>query len=324
MSERQEPAFPLGREGKPRDKGLTFVNDHLRPLDKDFLEQVAEYIDYVKIGLSLPILVEKSKIIERIRLYHDLGVKVQSGGTLVQVAYRKHILSQVFDRLKAMGFDAVEISESAIEIPREVKEQIVGSIQKLSIEYFFEVGKKDSEHQVPISYLISKIDEAIELKSPKIVIEGGLGKSARIYDVSGGIIWDNLNEIVGRFGPPNLIFEAPLETQRTALILEFGPNVNLAGVPLESVLPLEMQRLGLTTETLGVSPPVQNVQGSPAVKFVYHLIKTEHPIDQATLIQRSGLPKRTLQAALSNLVETGLIREVPDMSDLRRHKYTPR
>jgi len=85
-----------------------------------------------------------------------------------------------------------------------------------------------------------------------------------------------------------------------------------------------MQRLGLTIETLGVSPPVQNVQGSPAAKFVYHLIKLEHPIDQPTLIQRSGLPKRTLQAALSYLVDSGLVREVSDMSDLRRHKYTPR
>ena len=100
--------------------------------------------------------------------------------------------------------------------------------------------------------------------------------------------------------------------------------MNIAGVPIDDVMPLEMHRLGLTVETLGVSPPVQNVQGSPAAKFVYHLIKAEHPIDQPALIQRSGLPKRTLQAALSYLVDNGLVREVSDMSDLRRHKYTPR
>lgn len=322
MSDRQESTFTLGREGKPRDKGLTFVNDHLSPLDKDFLEQVSEYIDYVKIGLSLPILVDKPWIVERIRRYHDVGVKVQSGGTLVQVAYRKRMLAQVIDRLNAMGFDAIEISESAIDIPRDVKEEIVSSVKRNSMEYFFEVGKKDPNHPVPISYLISKVEEAIDLKSPKIIIEGGLGKGVGIYDPQGEIIWDNLNEIVGRFGPPNLVFEAPLETQRTALILEFGPNVNLGSISLNDVLPLEMQRLGLTIETLGVSPPVQSVQGSPAVKFVYHLIKTEHPIDQPSLVQRSGLPKRTLQAALSYLVEAGLVREIADMSDLRKHKYT--
>ena len=324
MSDGPDTVFPVGREGKPREKVLTLVNDRLRPIDKDLLGPTAQYIDYVKIGLSPPILLEKTTLVERIRRYHDAGIKVQSGGTLVQVAYRKRIVSQVFEKLRAMGFDAIEISESAIDIPREVKEDIINSIKRLSMEYFFEVGKKDTGHQVPVSYLISKIQEAIDLKSPKILIEGGLGKGIGIYDSEGEIIWDSLNEIVGRFGPPNLVFEAPLETQRTALILEFGPNVNLASVSLEDVLPLEMQRQGLTTETLGVAPPVQNVQGSPAMKFVYHLIKTEHPIDQTTLIQRSGLPKRTLQAALSSLVETGLVREIADMSDLRRHKYTPR
>ena len=88
-----------------------------------------------------------------------------------------------------------------------------------------------------------------------------------------------------------LIFEAPLESQLIALTLEFGPNVNLASVPVDDVLSLEMQRLGLTTETLGVAPPVQSVQGSPASKFVYHLIKSEHPIDQQTLIQSRGSPR---------------------------------
>ncbi len=328
MSERTNnfgsTGLALEREGKPRDKGLTFATDRLETLNKELLEQTSEYVDYVKIGLSYPLLLDRSKLIERIRYYHDIGIKVQSGGTLVQVAYKKKILSQVLDRLHSLGFDTVEISESATDIPTEVKEEIVNTLKRLSMDYVFEVGKNDPGHQPPVTYLISKIQEALEFKSPKVIIEGGNGRGVGVYESQGEIVWDSLNEIVGRFGPPNLVFEAPLEPQRTSLILEFGPNVNIASVIIDDVLPLEMQRLGLTTETLGVSPPVQNVQGSPAAKFVYHLIKAEHPIDQPTLIQRSGLPKRTLQAALSYLVESGLVREVSDMSDLRRHKYTPR
>ncbi len=192
------------------------------------------------------------------------------------------------------------------------------------MDYIFEVGRKDPARPQPVSQLMSKIEEAFELKSPKVVIEAGNGKGVGIFDQQGEIVWNSLNDIVGKFGPPSLVFEAPLESQRIALTLEFGPNVNLAGVPIDNVLTLEMQRLGLTTETLGVAPPVQSVQGSPASKFVFHLIKTEHPIDQQSLMQRFGLPKRTLQAALSYLVEEGFVREVPDMSDLRRHKYTPK
>ncbi|HYB03347.1 MAG TPA: phosphosulfolactate synthase [Nitrososphaerales archaeon] len=314
----------FSREGKPRDKGLTFASDDLKTLGRDYFADVAEYVDCIKIGQSLPLLLDRSKLLERIRFFHDCGVRVQSGGTLIQVAYKKRILPQILERLRAVGFDLVEISESATEIPRETKQDIVSLIRKLSMDYIFEVGRKDPGRPQPTSQLISKIEEALEFKSPKVVIEAGNGKGVGMFDQLGDVVWNNLNDIVGRFGPPSLIFEAPLESQRIALTLEFGPNVNLASVPVDRVLTLEMQRLGLTTETLGVAPPVQSVNGSPASKFVFHLIKTEHPIDQQTLIQRSGLPKRTLQAALSYLVEKGFVREVPDMSDLRRHKYTPK
>ncbi len=316
---------PIGREGKPRDKGLTLVSDRFEDINRSLLEQAADYVDYVKIGLSLPLILDRTKLVERIRYYHDIGIKVMSGGTLIQVAYKKHMATQALERLRALGFDTVEISESAADIPREAKEIIIDTIHKFSMDYMFEVGKKDQRRSSPQTYLISKIEEAFELKSPKVVLEAGeSGAGVGIYNAQHEIDWDLLNEIVGKFGPPNLVFEAPLPTQRTNLILEFGPNVNLASVPMQDILLLEMERLGLTTETLGVAPPVQNVQGSPASKFVYHLIKTEHPIDQPTLIQRSGLPKRTLQAALSYLVEKGFVREISDMSDLRRHKYTPR
>jgi phosphosulfolactate synthase len=324
LSDRTSSSLPLAREGKPRDKGLTYATDHLHILNKELLEQTSEYIDQVKIGLSYPLLLDRSKLIERIRFYHDIGVKVQSGGTLVQVAYKKKILAQILERVRSLGFDTVEISEAATDIPREAKEEIITTVKRLSMDFIFEVGRNDPGHPSPISYLTSKIQEALDLKSPKVIVEAGAGKGVGIFGAEGEINWDTLNEIVGRFGPPSLVFEAPLVSQRTALVLEFGPSVNVASVPIEDVQVFEMERLGLTVETLGVSPPVQNVEGSPAAKFVYHLIKAEHPIDQPTLIQRSGLPKRTLQAALSYLVENGFVREVSDMSDLRRHKYTPR
>ena len=315
----------FSREGKPRDKGITIVSDSFRALDKELLSASSEFVDVVKIGQSLPLLLDRSKLLERIRFYHDLGIRVSSGGTLIQVALKKRIVSQTLEKLRSLGFDIVEISESAGDMTGESKREILNQISKLSMDFIFEVGKKDPRHPLSTAYMISKIQEALELKSPKVIIEAGLeGAGVGFYDSNGEVSWDSLNEIVGRFGPPSLIFEAPKISQRTSLILEFGPNVNLASVPVSDILLLEMQRLGITTETLGVSPSTQSVEGSPAVKFIYHLIRTEHPVDQPTLIQKSGLPKRTMQAALSYLVEKGFVREVSDLSDLRKHKYTPR
>ncbi|MDH2900669.1 MAG: phosphosulfolactate synthase [archaeon] len=325
MSERVPKVPSFSREGKPRDRGLTIASDMLAPFERGFIDQAAEYIDYVKIGLSLPLVADRSRLIERIRYYHDLGIRVMSGGTLMQVAVKKGFVSEIVERLRSLNFDVVEISESSIEISSEVKKEIIEKVSSVSMDYIFEVGRKDPKFGPSLPYLVSKTEEAFDLKSPKVIIEAGeIGRGVGIYDQNGDISWEALNDLVGRFGPPNLIFEAPSRSQRVSLILEFGPSVNLANIPIDDVILLEMQRLGLTTETLGLAPSVRNVEGSPASKFVYHLIKSEHPIDQATLIQKSGLPKRTLQAALSYLVEKGLVREVSDLSDLRKHKYTPR
>jgi phosphosulfolactate synthase len=291
-------------------------------LDVGLLEQSAEYVDFAKIGLSMPLMLDKSRLLERIRRYHDLGIKVLSGGTLIEVAVQKGVVPQVLDRLRALGFDMVEVSESAGEMPLETKEMIVNEISELSMECVLEVGSRDRS-AASASRMVSRIRQAFELKSRRVVVKvpqetEGAGE----HGAQGGIRWDVLNEVAGAFGPPSLVFETQHMQQLTALILEFGPTVNLAGVSLNEALVLEMQRLGLTAETLGLTRAVQSFEGSPAAKFVYHLIKTEHPVDQTTLGMRSGLPRRTIQTALSSLVSSGLIREVSDMSDLRKRRYT--
>jgi phosphosulfolactate synthase len=325
LSEKLKSSLPVfAREAKPRDKGLTIISDFLiAPLERRVLDLTADYFDYAKIGQSLPLIADRSVLLERIRYYHDYGIRVMSGGTLVQVALRKGLISETLERLRSLGFDDVEISELKSDIALEKKQEIIEIIESLSMDYVFEVGEKFQNTNV--ASLVTKIEEAINLKSQKVVIDAGeLGEGFGIFDQDGRIQWEILNEIVGRFGPPKLIFEAPKNQQRVGLILEFGPSVNLASVHLEDLPLLEMHRQGLTSETLGITPSVRNVEGSPSVKFVYHLIKSEHPIDQGALLQKSGLPKRTLQASLSYLVEKGLIREIADMQDLRKHKYTPR
>jgi phosphosulfolactate synthase len=311
-----------GRGGKPRSSGVTIASDPFGSLDTELLEQIAEYIDFVKIGMSTPLLVDRSKLQKRVGRYHDLGISVVSGGTLTQVAVQKDVTTEVLKRLNAVGFDMIEISESAGRIPSEKKRRILDEVSKLSMDYIFEVGMNDSTPVRSLGSTISRVQEAFELKSDKVIIgisnDGTSGLSSHEE-----MPWDALNEIAGRFGPPSLIFKAPRISQRTALILEFGPEVNLAGVPIGEVHALETQRLGLTAETLGLSRLVQNVEGSPAAKFVYHLIRAEHPIDQPTLIMRSGLPKRTVQAALGYLVSNGSVRKVPETTDMRRYKYTP-
>jgi hypothetical protein len=214
----------------------------------------------------------------------------------------------------------VEISDSAGQIQAEEKRRILKEISRLSLDYIFEVSLQSSPSAAFSISAISRVREAFELKSNRVIVNlvGHKNFGQNAYEE---IPWDPVNEIAGRFGPPSLIFKTSRHSHRTALILEFGPSVNLAGIPVDMVHSLEMQRLGFATETFGLSRPVQNVEGSPAAKFIYHLIRSEHPVDQTSLIMRSGLPKRTVQGALRYLVNGGFVRMISEASDLRRHKY---
>jgi phosphosulfolactate synthase len=307
--------IPVERVSKPRESGITIATDPFGSVDNELLEEIAEHIDIIEIGESATILADRSKLQKRVKKYHDLGIRVLGGGTLLQVATQKDVILQVLQRIRSVGFDSVLIRETAGQIPSQQKAQLLEWASRHSLDCIFEVGLVGALGQ-SASSPIASIHSAFELKSRRVIVDLGPGSTSE------PIPFDTLDEIVGQFGPPHLVFRAPKVHQRTALILEFGSEVNLVGVPVDEVHYLEIQRLGFASETLGLSRPVQSVEGSPAAKFIYHLIRSEHPVDQTTLLLRSGLPKRTVQGALRYLVANGFVRTVSEASDMRRHTYT--
>ena len=65
----------------------------------------------------------------------------------------------------------------------------------------------------------------------------------------------------------------------------------------------------------------RNILGGPSVKFIYFLIKSFHPIDQTELMRISELPRRTIQASISELKRQGVIFEILDPNDARKKIY---
>ena len=65
----------------------------------------------------------------------------------------------------------------------------------------------------------------------------------------------------------------------------------------------------------------KNILGGPSVKFIYFLIKSFHPIDQTELMLISELPRRTIQASISELKLQGVIFEILDPKDARKKIY---
>lgn len=309
---------------KPRKEGLTYIIDRFQGLDKENFEILAPFVDVVKIHGALPLLASDALLKQKIKFYHDIGVQVSTGSTITEFAILEHSLERLAKEAATIGFDTIEIGENGIDISMERKTKITNLITSLDIDVQWKVGRKDPRHQLSAEEMSSKIDEALKLGLKKVVLEANEGIGVGIYDEKGFIKWNLISAITAKFPPSTFIFEAPLESQQSALIAEFGQRVNLAEIPPEFVASVESQRRGfLSKAAFGVSYLRKDPEGGPAAKFIYYIIKTKHPIEQSDLISLSHLPRRTVQGAIDELKLQGLIIGRNSLDDARKRVYLP-
>jgi phosphosulfolactate synthase len=309
---------------KPRNEGRTYSIDKLEGLDKENLELLAPFIDAVKIYGVLPLLVSEEILKKKVKFYHDHNIKVSTGSTISEYMVAEKAFDKFIGEAANIGFDIVEIGENNTYLNFEQKKKITEDILAKELEVQWKVGKKDPRHQLPLDVTLTKIDEAVKLGSDKVVLEANEGINVGIYDEKGFIRWNFVGALTAKFPPSMFIFEAPLESQQSSLIAEFGQRVNLAEVRIEAVSAVESQRRGFPTKAaFSVANLSKNPEGSPAAKFVYFVMKSKHPIDQVELMNMTNLPRRTVQSAVEELKSQGLIVERSSLDDARKKLYTP-
>ena len=309
---------------KPRNEGRTYTIDKLEGLDKENLEVLAPFIDVVKIYGILPLLVSEETLKQKIKFYHALNIEVSSGSTISEYMIAENAFEKFVGEAAKIGFDIIEIGENSSNLNFEQKRKITESIHAKELDVQWKVGKKDPRHQLPVDVTLAKIEEAVKLGSDKVVLEANEGINVGIYDEKGFIRWNFVGALTAKFPPSTFIFEAPLESQQSALIAEFGQRVNLAEVRIEAASAVESQRRGFPTKAaFSVYNLSKNPGGSPAAKFVYFVMKSKHPIDQVELMNMTNLPRRTVQSAVEELKLQGLIIERSSLDDARKKLYTP-
>ncbi len=307
---------------RPRKTGLTHVLDRLHGLIPDEIRPLAPYIDVVKIGWGLPLLLSRDELRKRIKFYHELDIEVSTGGTLLEYATTRDKAIQALDEARELGFDIAEISDGIIELSSAQIERLHAEATKRHLDVFIEVGKKNPQNQLSLRETLDRVGRALELHPRKVILESReSGRGVGIYDGEGAIKWDWVRTILADHPRDELIFEAPLETQQIALIRELGADTNLGNVSLNSVAPLASQRLGLRGDTFGSLRTSRSVKGPPATKFLYFLLETYRGLDQSELVRLSRLPRRTVQSALEALRKQGLVREGVSLVDSRRREY---
>jgi phosphosulfolactate synthase len=310
---------------KPRKEGLTCIVDRLQSIDKENFEILSSYIDIVKIYNVVPLLIPEAVLEKKIKFYHDLDIQISTGSTIIELAIVENLFDKFVKEAANLGFDIIEIAENNIHLDIDQKKKIANTILSNGLNLYWKVGRKDPRHQLGVEDTLSKIDEAItKIGSEKVIIEANDGINVGIYDERGSVKWNFVGALTSKYPPPKFIFESPLESQQSALIAEFGQRVNLAAINTDVIASVESQRRGfMSRAAFGVSYIRKEPQSGPASKFIYYIIKTKNPIDQSELISLSHLPRRTIQNAVEELKNQGLLVERNSLDDARKKVYTP-
>jgi phosphosulfolactate synthase len=231
----------------PRNGGLTHVLDKgLGPRAwEDVLETSGEYIDVVKLGWGTAYVTPNLKR----KLEVLTGKRVVIGGTFFEAIWARGKVDEYKGWLTELGLTHVEISDGAVEMPREEKLELIADLAR-DFTVLSEVGSKDSEVVYAPYEWVGWIKEELEAGAWKVITEGREGGTAGIFRPTGEMRTGLIDEIVHDIQPADLIFEAPTKSAQAWFVRQFGPEVNLGNIPHDEVIPLETLRRGLRADTL--------------------------------------------------------------------------
>jgi phosphosulfolactate synthase len=239
------PDFDLGVP--TRDGGLTHVLDKgLGPRAwEDVLETSGDYIDLVKLGWGTAYVTPN--LVRKLEVLRDKRVVI--GGTFFEAVWARGKVEEYKRWLGELGLSHVEISDGAVEIPREEKLELIADLAK-DFTVLSEVGSKDSAVEFSGDEWTTWMREELDAGAWKVIAEAREGGTAGIFTGGGDMRAELVEEIGTGVGLDDVIWEAPTKAAQAWFVKAFGPEVNLGNIPPEEVIPLETLRLGLRADTL--------------------------------------------------------------------------
>lgn len=238
---------PLRTQGE-RSYGITSIADFGTPVGQleAYLQDYHAYIDIAKIGIGSAYVTPNLQ--EKINLYKKYKIIPYCGGTLFEKCYVQEKIDEYARSLQKLGIEWIEISNGTVDIPLHKR---ISLIKKLK-QYFnviAEVGSKDQDKEMPLSEWEHEINLLLATGCKYVITEGRDSGTAGIYNRSGHVNMELIDQISKNIDVNKVIFEAPTPKQQMFFINQIGTNVNLGNVKIQDVLVLESQRLGLRSET---------------------------------------------------------------------------
>lgn len=239
--------LPMRTSGT-RTYGITSIADFGVPLQEleYILSDYGHIIDIAKLGIGSAYVTPNVE--KKIALYKKYDIEPYCGGTLFEKAYYQNKLTEYTDYLRKLEIEWIEISNGTIDIPLNERLNLVLQL-KNDFHVIAEVGSKDANKLMSTSDWVDEVKILLEAGCQYVITEGRDSGTSGIYDKSGLIKSELVEELRKEIDCNKIIFEAPLPKHQMYFINEIGPNVNLGNVRLSDVLILEAQRCGLRCET---------------------------------------------------------------------------
>ena len=236
------------REPKPRMKGLTMMMDKGLSLKEveNFIEVNAAYTDLIKLGFGTSYLT--NNLMEKIKLYHDAGLKVYLGGTLFEAFIIRGMFDDYRKVLDKFKLGMAEVSDGSLEMKHDVKCEYINTLSK-DFTVLSEVGSKEEGIIIHPSKWTSMMKKELEAGSWKVIAEARESGNVGIYHRDGKTHTMLIDKIIAKIKPEDIMWEAPIKSQQVWFIKSFGANVNLGNIAPNDVIPLETLRIGLRGDT---------------------------------------------------------------------------
>lgn len=243
-----ELPFIPERTSKPRNSGLTMMMDKglsLREVE-DMLSRSGDLIDIAKLGFGTSYVTNDLQ--EKINLYKEADIKCYFGGTLFEAFIVRNMFDDYRRLLDKFGLDMTEVSDGSIEIPHDLKCEMINKLSK-DFTVMSEVGSKEEGIIIHPNKWISMMNTELEAGSWKVIAEARESGNVGIYRSSGNAHTVLVNKILAQVNGDDILWEAPKKPQQVWFIKLLGSNVNLGNIAPNEVIPLETLRLGLRGDT---------------------------------------------------------------------------
>lgn len=222
------------------DKGLS-----LREA-QDFMSVASPYVDLVKLGWATSYLTPNLR--EKIETYHNAGVSVYLGGTLLEAFIVRGQFQDYLSLINDLGLKYAEVSDGSITLNHAEKCKYIEQLAK-HVTVLSEVGSKDAEKIIPPYKWIKLMQDELNAGAWKVIGEAREGGNVGLFRSTGEVREGLVDEILTQVPFEKIIWEAPQKAQQVFFIKLLGTNVNLGNIAPAEVIPLETIRLGLRGDT---------------------------------------------------------------------------